>query len=737
MSDKYSSTPAGKASAKSHKADGTAKKRWSSAERATRGHDPRKSGGRPRTERSDRPAFERSDRPAFERSDRPAFERSDRPAFERSDRPRRDDRPARPNTAREDRWGDRKPRFERDDRKPRFERDDRSPRTDDRGPRFERDDRKPRFERDDRAPRFERDDRKPRFERDDRKPRFERDDRGPRSDDRGPRSDDRGPRSDDRGARTDDRAPRNEWRDRPAHSRGGSRPPADQHGGRRFESRPHRFAERSHASRDSRPERAPRSDRDERRPEWQQVSGYERDVEDQMSWSEATAVDVESLTPAGADNGFAGLGLPAVLVDALSAQGITTPFPIQSATIPDALAGKDVLGRGQTGSGKTLGFGLPLLTRLAEGRRGRTRAVVLVPTRELAMQVADVLSPLASTLGLSVVLIAGGMAYGPQLKAFSKGVDVVVATPGRLIDLMDQGEADLSDVEVTVLDEADHMADLGFLPAVRRILDSVPPKGQRLLFSATLDRGVDRVVREYLTDPVTHEVDSGQATVSTMTHIVYQVKPFEKQALTAEVANREGRTVVFVRTQRGADRIAGQLREAGVMAGALHGGLTQGARSRILTAFKDGGVPVLVATDVAARGIHVDEVSLVLQVDPPMSSKDYLHRAGRTARAGGEGVVVTLSLPHQRHEVARLVKQAGVRIMAEDVTLDDERVYRSTGARKPSRPAIEDREYETLIAPPVKVRSSRPGGGGARGRGRSFGGGRPTGGRGRRDSRHG
>uniref|UniRef100_UPI0013007B13 DEAD/DEAH box helicase n=1 Tax=Desertihabitans aurantiacus TaxID=2282477 RepID=UPI0013007B13 len=543
----------------------------------------------------------------------------------------------------------------------------------------------------------DRDDRRDRFERRDRDDRFDRRDR----DDRFGRRD-----RDERGG--DD------------HHRRASRPAADQHGSRRFESRPHRFAERSRAD-DGRRERR------EDRPEWQQLTGYEGGDADQMEWTPTAAAEVDPDTAVVVEGpGFADLGLPAPLVNLLAAQQITTPFPIQAATIPDALAGRDVLGRGQTGSGKTLGFGLPMLSRLADGARGTTRGVVLVPTRELAMQVADVLSPLAGTLGLSVVLVAGGMAYGPQLKAFDRGVDVVVATPGRLIDLMDQGAADLTAVEITVLDEADHMADLGFLPDVRRVLDTVPAGGQRLLFSATLDRGVGTVVREYLDDPVTHEVDSGQATVSTMAHHVYQVKPADKQSITAEVANREGRTVVFVRTQRGADRVASQLREAGVMAGALHGGLTQGARSRILGAFKAGSVPVLVATDVAARGIHVDEVSLVLQVDPPMGPKDYLHRAGRTARAGGEGQVVTLALPHQRREVARLVKQAGVKTMAVDVSADDERVYRATGARKPSRPAIEDRDYEALIAPPVKVRSSRrPGGrgqGGPRGRGPSRGG---------------
>ncbi len=286
---------------------------------------------------------------------------------------------------------------------------------------------------------------------------------------------------------------------------------------------------------------------------------------------------------------------------------------------------------------------------------------MLVPTRELAMQVHDVLSPLAKTADLSVVLVAGGMSYTPQLRAFQRGVDIVVATPGRLIDLMDQGAVDLSRVEIAVLDEADHMADLGFMPDVTTILDSVPPGGQRLLFSATLDGAVDRLVRTYLDHPVTHEVDSAQASVSTMAHHLLHIAPKDKAQVTAEIAGRPGRTLIFVRTQRGADRVAEQLRAAGVLAGALHGGLAQGARTRILAVFKDGTLPVLVATDVAARGIHVDEVGLVLQVDPPGGPKEYLHRAGRTARAGGTGIVVTLVLPHQRRELSRLAGQAGVR----------------------------------------------------------------------------
>ncbi len=428
------------------------------------------------------------------------------------------------------------------------------------------------------------------------------------------------------------------------------------------------------------------------------------------------------MTPTPAFEGtFADLGLPANLVSTLEQSGIATPFAIQAATIPDALAGRDVLGRGQTGSGKTLAFGLPMIANLTDGSGGKPpRGLVLVPTRELAMQVNEALEPLARVAGLSTVLIAGGMSYVPQLRAFSRGVDIVIATPGRLIDLMEQGELDLSKVEVTVLDEADHMADLGFLPAVTTILDTVPSGGQRLLFSATLDSGVGRIVRQYLVDPVTHEVDSAKASVTTMSHLMVQVAPHDKAPLTAEIAAREGRTIVFVRTQRGADRVAEQLREAGVMAGALHGGLTQGARTRILEAFKEGSVPALVATDVAARGIHVDDVGLVLQVDPPAGPKDYLHRAGRTARAGGTGVVVSLVLPHQRRDVTRLLNQAAVTADLIVGTPGDEELGTVTGGRQPSYAAVSESAFRAIIDPPAKRpgRARRPGGpGGPRGGG--------------------
>jgi superfamily II DNA/RNA helicase len=404
---------------------------------------------------------------------------------------------------------------------------------------------------------------------------------------------------------------------------------------------------------------------------------------------------------------FAALGVPSSLVHQLAQAGIETPFPIQTATIPDALAGRDVLGRAQTGSGKTLAFGLPMITRLSAAPTEPARpprGLVLVPTRELAMQVADVLAPLARIEHLSTVLVAGGMAYTPQLRALQRGVDIVIATPGRLIDLMEQGALDLGRIAVTVLDEADHMADLGFLPAVTQLLDAVPGDGQRLLFSATLDDAVDQLVSRYLSDPVTAQVDSATASVTTMAHHVVQVAPKDKARVTAEIAARPGRTVIFVRTQLGADRVAEQLRRAGVLAGSLHGGLAQGARTRILAAFRDGTLPALVATDVAARGIHVDDVGLVLQVDPPNGGKEYLHRAGRTARAGVAGQVVTLVLPHQRRDVSRLLASAGVRGAELPGTPGDPRLATVTGARPVDTAPVSEADYLRLIAPPAARR---------------------------------
>ena len=420
--------------------------------------------------------------------------------------------------------------------------------------------------------------------------------------------------------------------------------------------------------------------------------------------------DTSRAVPVTDDNGFKALGLPMPLVERLAQDGITEPFPIQSATIPDALAGKDVLGRGQTGSGKTLSFGLPTITRLAGSNAapGQVRAVILVPTRELAMQVSDALAPLVHVMGLRHKLVAGGMPYPPQIEALARGLDVLVATPGRLRDLIERGAADLTNVEVAILDEADHMAEMGFLEEITEILDLVPAGGQRLLFSATLDRGIDKVVDRYLVDPVTHSTDPDTASVATMEHHVLLIDPMHKKVITAEVANRTGRTVVFVRTKLGADRVALQLREQGVMAVALHGGLNQSQRNRVLAAFKAGTVPVLVATDVAARGIHVDDVSVVLQVDPPADHKDYLHRSGRTARAGEQGTVVTLALPHQKRQMERLVAEAGVDVTAVRTAPGDPVLYDGVGARTPSGEPVLESAYRRIVDGEPRVRRGAP-----------------------------
>ncbi|WP_067399451.1 DEAD/DEAH box helicase [Streptomyces sp. F-3] len=383
---------------------------------------------------------------------------------------------------------------------------------------------------------------------------------------------------------------------------------------------------------------------------------------------------------------FADLGLPEGIVRKLAQNGVTTPFPIQAATIPDALAGKDILGRGRTGSGKTLSFGLPTLAALAGGRteRKRPRAVILTPTRELAMQVADALQPYGDVLGLRMKVVCGGTSMGNQIHALERGVDILVATPGRLRDLIGRGACSLEDVRITVLDEADQMSDLGFLPEVTELLDQIPAGGQRMLFSATMEDEIQTLVDRYLNDPVSHEVDAAQGAVTTMSHHILIVKPKDKAPVTAAIASRKGRTIVFVRTQLGADRVAEQLRGTGARAEALHGGMTQGARTRTLADFKDGYIDVLVATDVAARGIHVDDIDLVLNVDPAGDHKDYLHRAGRTARAGRTGTVVSLALPHQRRQIFRLMEDAGVeatRHVIQGGGVFDPEVAEITGAR--------------------------------------------------------
>ncbi|MFI7339414.1 DEAD/DEAH box helicase [Streptomyces sp. NPDC050085] len=420
----------------------------------------------------------------------------------------------------------------------------------------------------------------------------------------------------------------------------------------------------------------------------------DQNAQDAVDAVQAVAVDEttdtvavgEAAEPAEPTLTFEDLGLPEAVVRKLAQNGVTTPFPIQAATIPDALAGKDILGRGRTGSGKTLSFGLPTLARLAGGRseKHKPRAVILTPTRELAMQVADALQPYGDQVGLKMKVVCGGTSMGNQIYALERGVDILVATPGRLRDLINRGACDLSNIEVAVLDEADQMSDLGFLPEVTELLDQVPAGGQRMLFSATMENEIKTLVTRYLNNPVSHEVDSAQGNVTTMSHHILIVKPKDKAPVTAAIASRKGRTIIFVRTQLGADRIAEQLCDAGVKADALHGGMTQGARTRVLEDFKKGYVNALVATDVAARGIHVDGIDLVLNVDPAGDHKDYLHRAGRTARAGRTGTVVSLSLPHQRRQIFRLMEDAGVdagRHIIQGGAAFDPEVAEITGAR--------------------------------------------------------
>lgn len=421
---------------------------------------------------------------------------------------------------------------------------------------------------------------------------------------------------------------------------------------------------------------------------------------------------------------FLDIGVCKPLASALSHSGFSEPFPIQIATLPDAIAGRDVLGRGRTGSGKTLAFALALLTRLdnRKAKRGRPLAVVLSPTRELAMQINATISPLARKVGLSSVLIAGGMPFGKQLQALDHAVPIVVATPGRLIDLMHRGAVDLGDVEITVLDEADLMSDMGFMPDMKEILDTTNPSGQRLLFSATLDRDVDNLVKKYLRDPIEHSVETGETAHGLMEHHVFVVKQEERDQMLARIGARDGRTIMFVRTQRGADRLAEKLHAQGVAAGTLHGGKAQGARTRALDAFKKGTTPVLVATNVAARGIHVDDVSLVVHADAPTDPKDYLHRAGRTARAGESGTVVTVARMNQQREMKALIKRAGVEATFAHLDATNSEVDRITGAQSPSGvpwfPVIEH-------APKKNRRSPRPGGhageGGAGAAGRNKG----------------
>ena len=397
---------------------------------------------------------------------------------------------------------------------------------------------------------------------------------------------------------------------------------------------------------------------------------------------------------------FAELGVAANLVAVLAGGGVTVPFPIQSASLRDSLAGRDVLGRGRTGSGKTVAFALPTVTALAASGRParprRPRSLVLLPTRELANQVAATLLPLAAAAGLRVATVYGGVGQHPQVAALRQGVDILVACPGRLEDLIGQGHCRLDAVEVTVLDEADHMAGLGFLPAVKRLLDATPAGTQRLLFSATLDNGVDVLVRRYLRNPVTHSVDDVNAPPPDMTHHVLEVTAEVKASVVRELASGEGRSLLFTRTKHTAKKLAKTLTAAGVPAVDLHGNLSQPARQRNLEAFSGGTVRVLVATDIAARGIHVDDIALVVHVDPPTEHKAYLHRSGRTARAGSAGDVVTVMTPDQASDVRALARQAGIRPTVSSVRPGDDRILALTGP------------HAALVTPAPVAVGSRP-----------------------------
>ena len=431
---------------------------------------------------------------------------------------------------------------------------------------------------------------------------------------------------------------------------------------------------------------------------------------------------------------FADLGLPTPLVETLASQGILSPFPIQQATIADALSGRDTLGRGRTGSGKTLAFSLPLIARLMESGKRREpfapRAVILVPTRELANQVRDVIAPLAESVGMRTATVYGGVGYGGQITAMRNGVDIVVACPGRFIDLMESGHVDLDAVEVTVLDEADHMAELGFLEHVTRILEKTPREGQRLLFSATLDRGIDKVVKKFLQNPITHEVESTEENEASMTHYFFQVTQAERFNVISDLCAAPGRTLVFTRTKHGARKLTEALVKAGIPSVELHGDLSQNVRARNLAALSSGKVDTLVATDVAARGIHVDDIAIVIHADPPEEHKAFLHRSGRTARAGAQGTVITMVTENMRRQVKRLARDAGIDPITKNVSMGDEILTEVAPGERAFRemPNLEERRPQGN-----RNGGGRGGYGGGRSGGKSYGGGRSGGGRNFRD----
>ncbi|TDN45340.1 superfamily II DNA/RNA helicase [Curtobacterium flaccumfaciens] len=425
---------------------------------------------------------------------------------------------------------------------------------------------------------------------------------------------------------------------------------------------------------------------------------------------------------------FSDLGVPTPMVDVLLAQGKENAFPIQADTLPDSLQGKDVLGRGRTGSGKTIAFAIPLAARLAanprQRRAGRPRALVLAPTRELATQIDATLAPLAKAMGLTTTTIFGGVSQGRQVDALRGGVDVVVACPGRLADLMQQGHVRLDAIEVTVLDEADHMADMGFLPGVTKIMQATPEQGQRMLFSATLDNGVDKLVKKFLHNPVMHSVDDEHSPVEAMTHHLFEVADADaKKDLVRTLASGTGRRILFMRTKHHAKRLAKQLSSQGIPAVDLQGNLSQGARERNLAKFSSGEALVLVATDVAARGVHVDHVELVVHVDPPTEHKAYLHRSGRTARAGSSGDVVTVTTPAERRDVAQMMRAAAIKVTPQQVTASSPAVTSLVGEVAPVRHVAVEQPAQQQRQPKQRTgESDAAGGGRRRGRGGRTGG---------------
>ncbi|NYD53787.1 DEAD/DEAH box helicase [Microbacterium pseudoresistens] len=638
-------------------ADDAPKRRWSAQEKAGR-DEARGIRGRAESGRVDAPhrrddRFGREDR----RTERPRFDRDrrdDRTRFERDDRRSGADRRAeRPRFERDDRARQDRPRYERDDRA-RFDRDDRN--RQDR-PRNDRDDRRserPRFDRDDRnrqdRPRHERDDRRsdrPRFERDDRnrqdRTRFERDDRRPER----PRYD--RPQRDDRFGRGDRRA------DRP-----------------------------------SRPGRETRPSRDD----WHRTSApaaapIEDVVHERLQAQAVQAAEV-------ADVSFADLGLGSNIAETLANMGAQTPFPIQAATIPAILEGRDVLGRGRTGSGKTIAFGAPLVESILKSQAGKKRefgrsprAIILAPTRELALQIDRTVQPIARSVGLFTTQIYGGVPQARQVGALKKGVDIVIGTPGRIEDLIEQGKLDLSDARIAVLDEADHMCELGFVEPVQRILRATGtglPDGtasQKLLFSATLDREVASLVDEFLVDPAVYEVAGEDQDSSSIEHRVLVIDHRDKADILTSLVDREGKTLVFSRTRAYAEMLAEQFEDAGIPTVALHGDLNQGRRTRNLARMTSGKVNVLVATDVAARGIHVDDIDLVVQADAPDEYKTYLHRSGRTGRAGRAGRVVTLITRQRRRRMTELLDRAEIEAPFDEARAGDDVVEEIAG-RLPS-----------------------------------------------------